>query len=130
MSEGPPGRWYTRPVWGVADIERSLAFYAGKLGFKEDWRHAEEGRPLIVQVSCAEHEIILSVQWPERVGQGLAYVELMPDVLDALRAELEGRGVAVEDGWWGNPLMVVKDPDGNQLWFPYPNPEDGEGAKA
>jgi hypothetical protein len=41
-------------------------------------------------------------------------------VLNALRVELEGRGVDVKDGQWGYRLMVVTDPDGNQLYFPYP----------
>jgi hypothetical protein len=37
-----------------------------------------------------------------------------------LGAELEGRGVDVKDGQWGYRLMVIADPDGNQLYFPYP----------
>ena len=41
-------------------------------------------------------------------------------MLDALRAELEGRGVDVKDGQWGYRLMVIADPDGNELYFPYP----------
>jgi hypothetical protein len=41
--------------------------------------------------------------------------------VDALRAELESRGVPVKDGRWGYRLLVVDDPDGNQLYFPYPN---------
>ncbi len=117
------GRWYTRSVWGVADIARSLEFYVGKLGFKEDWRHAEDGRPLIVQVSRQGCELILSSQWPERVGQGLGFVSLDLEVLDALRAELTARQVAVKDGEWGYRLMVVEDPDGNTLYFPYPAQE-------
>ena len=45
--------------------------------------------------------------------------------LDALRAELEARGVQVKDGLWGYRLLVVEDLDGNQLFFPYPNePQD------
>ncbi len=124
MSAGATGRWYARPVWGVADVERSAAFYVGQLGFQEDWRHVEEDRPLIVQVSRSDCELILSAQWPERVGQGVAFVSLDGAVLEALRTDLEAKGVAVEDGEWGYRLMVVKDPDGNALWFPYP----AEGA--
>jgi hypothetical protein len=40
--------------------------------------------------------------------------------LDALRAEFEARGVTVKNGRWGYRLMVVDDPDGNQLFFNYP----------
>jgi hypothetical protein len=41
--------------------------------------------------------------------------------LDALRGELQARGVRVNDGHWGYRLLVVEDLDGNQLFFPYPN---------
>jgi hypothetical protein len=41
--------------------------------------------------------------------------------VDALRAELEARGVEVKDGRWGYRVLVVGDLDGNQLFVPYPN---------
>jgi hypothetical protein len=37
---------------------------------------------------------------------------------------LEGRGVPVKDGRWGYRLLVIEDLDGNQLYFPYPNPPE------
>jgi len=41
--------------------------------------------------------------------------------LDALRVEFEARGVPVKEGSWGYWLLVIDDPDGNQLFFNYPN---------
>ena len=41
--------------------------------------------------------------------------------VDGLRAELEAKGVTVREGSWGYRLLVVDDPDGNQLFFNYPN---------
>jgi hypothetical protein len=41
--------------------------------------------------------------------------------LDALRAELEAKGVPVKEGSWGYRLLVVDDLDGNQLFFNYPH---------
>jgi hypothetical protein len=41
--------------------------------------------------------------------------------LDALRAEFEAKGVQVKDGNWGYRILVVDDPDGNQLFFNYPH---------
>jgi hypothetical protein len=41
--------------------------------------------------------------------------------LDTLRAELEAKGVPVKEGSWGYRLLVVDDPDGNQLFFNYPS---------
>jgi hypothetical protein len=46
--------------------------------------------------------------------------------LDALRAELEAKGIAVKEGSWGYRLLVVDDLDGNRLLFNYP----GEAVSA
>jgi hypothetical protein len=32
--------------------------------------------------------------------------------------------VDVKDGHWGYPLMVIRDLDGNELFFNYPNEGD------
>ena len=49
------------------------------------------------------------------------FISLDVKVLNALCAELEGRGVDVNDGRWGYRLMVIMDPDSNELDFPYPS---------
>lgn len=113
-------RWYARPVLFVTDIDRSVDFYTGQLGFTQQWRYEEEEKPFIAQVERRGCELILSSQWPEKAGSGLMFISLDPEVLNALRAELERRGVEVKDGQWGYRLMVIMDPDGNQLYFPYP----------
>jgi catechol 2,3-dioxygenase-like lactoylglutathione lyase family enzyme len=112
--------WFARPVLFVADIVRSVDFYVEQLGFTQSWRYEEEGKASVAQVDRQGCALILSSQWPDKVGKGLMFISLDPGVLDALRAELEARGVDVKDGQWGYRLMVVADPDGNQLYFPYP----------
>jgi catechol 2,3-dioxygenase-like lactoylglutathione lyase family enzyme len=114
-------KWYARPVLFVADIDRSVDFYVKQLGFTQSWRYGEEGKAWVAQVDRRGCELILSSQWPDKVGKGLMFISLDVGVLDALRAELEGRGVDVKDGQWGYRLMVVADPDGNELYFPYPS---------
>ena len=113
-------KWYSRPVLFVADIDRSVDFYVKQLGFTQPWRYEEDGKAYVAQVDRTGCELILSSQWPDKVGNGLMFISLDLSVLDALRAELEERGVDVKDGQWGYRLMVVVDPDGNQLYFPYP----------
>jgi hypothetical protein len=54
------------------------------------------------------------------------FISLDVEVLHALRSELEHKGVNVKDGWWGYKLMVIHDPDGNELYFNYPNAPDAE----
>src|SRR2546423_14626200 len=74
--------------------------------------------------------LILADTWPEKVGKGLMFISLNVEpatretaaaALDALRAELEARGVPVKEGSWGYRVLVVDDPDGNELFFNYPN---------
>ena len=125
--------WFARPVLFVADIHRTLDFYVNRLGFMESWRHEEHGKALVAQADRQGCALIFSSQWPDKAGTGVMFVSLNVDptsdqpnvqsaaaALDALRAELEGNGVKVEDGEWGYRLLVVRDPDGNELWFNYP----------
>ena len=112
--------WYARPVLFVADVSRSIDFYVNQLGFTRAWCYEEDGQAYVAQVDRQGCELILSSQWPKKVGSALMFISLDRDVLHALRAELEGKGVAVKDGEWGYRLMIVHDPDGNELFFPYP----------
>ena len=122
--------WFARPVLHVSNVEASLRFYVDRLGFTVPWRFEEDGRVFVAEVNRQSCALILSDQWPEKVGKGLMFISLNvePDTrdaavaaLDALRAELEARGVLVKDGNWGYRLLVVEDLDGNQLFFNYPN---------
>lgn len=113
-------RWYSRPVWFVADVAATLDFYVGKLGFTEAWRHDHEDKTVAAQVNRLGCEICFSDQWPEKNGTGMLFLSLNRQDYDPLREELESKGVTVEDGWWGYDCMVVTDPDGNQLYFAEP----------
>lgn len=122
--------WFARPVLHVTDVAASLRFYVDRLGFTSPWHHEEAGTLVVAQVERQGCALILSSQWPDKVGKGLLFISLNvePDTrdaqieaLDALRAELEAGGVAVKDGSWGYRLLVIDDPDGNQLYFNYPN---------
>jgi catechol 2,3-dioxygenase-like lactoylglutathione lyase family enzyme len=122
--------WFARPVLHVSDVEASLRFYVNRLGFTSPWSYDEDGRPRVAQVDRQGCALILADTWPEKIGKGLMFISLnvAPETrevavaaLDALRAELEAKGVAVNEGSWGYRLLVVDDPDGNQLFFNYPN---------
>jgi uncharacterized glyoxalase superfamily protein PhnB len=119
--------WFARPVLHVTDVETSLHFYIDRLGFKSPWRHEEDGRARVAQVDRQGCALILADTWPEKIGKGLIFISLnvQPETqiaaLDALRAELEAKGVSVKEGSWGYRLLMVDDPDGNQFFFNYPN---------
>jgi catechol 2,3-dioxygenase-like lactoylglutathione lyase family enzyme len=114
------GNWYARPVLFVADLKSSIEFYVGKLGFQQSWLHEEGGRPLVAQVERQRCEFILSCQWPEKTGRGMMFMSLDRPDFDALQAELQSKQVATREGHWGYRVVIVTDPDGNELYFPYP----------
>jgi uncharacterized glyoxalase superfamily protein PhnB len=121
--------WFARAVLHVSDVEASLGFYIDRLGFTSPWRFEEGGRAHVAQVERQGCALILADTWPEKIGKGLMFISLNVEphsreaaaaALDALRAELEAKGAPVKEGSWGYRLLVVDDPDGNQLFFNYP----------
>src|SRR5690349_16544150 len=133
--------WFARPVLHVTDVDASLRFYTNQLGFSSPWHFDDDGKMRIAQVERQGCALILAdtgffrenpsgAFGPEKTGKGLMFISLNVDpetheaavaALDALRAEFESNGVPVKDGSWGYRLLVVDDPDGNQLFFNYPN---------
>ena len=126
--------WFARPVLHVTDVEASLRFYVDRLGFTSPWRYDEGDRAHVAQVDRQGCALILADTWPEKIGKSAIFISLNVSLtdepatreaaiagLDALRAELEAKGVPVKEGSWGYRLLVVDDPDGNQLLFNYPN---------
>ena len=118
--------WFARPVLHVTDVDASIRFYVDRLGFSSPWRFEEDGKTFVAQVERQGCALILSSQWPEKVGKGLMFISLNVEpetheaavaALDALRTELEAKGAPVKDGRWGYRLLVVDDTDGNQLFF-------------
>ncbi len=122
-----PGKWYSRPIFFVADVERSVRFYVDQLSFGENWRFEESGRKFVAQVARSECEIILSSQSPGRNGNGRLFVSLTTAGYAALPGELAAKGVSAKQGWWGYRILIVTDPDGNELYFPDPD-DPGGGA--
>ena len=115
-------------LWGVRyqvrDVQRSILFYTGTLGFKLDLQNL----PAFGQVSIADLKLILS-------GPGASGSRAMPDGreqepggwnrvilrvkdLPAVIAELEKKGVRfrnkMEVGPGGKQIQV-EDPDGNPI---------------
>lgn len=121
--------WFARPVLHVRNVEASLRFYVNRLGFATPWHYDQDGRTHVAQVDRQGCALILADTWPEKIGKGLMFISLNVEphsgeaaiaAVDALRAELEAKGVPVKEDSWGYRLLVVNDPDGNQLFFNYP----------
>src|SRR5688572_19927133 len=111
-------RWYARPVFFVADVNRAARFYIDMLGFEKGW-HEGDGTGTVCQVNHGECEIILC-QEAARRDKARLFVELTAEGLADFRRLLADRSVPNRNRRWGNDVIQVDDPDGNELFFPFP----------
>jgi len=122
--------WFARPVLHVKNVDASLRFYVNLLGFKNPWRYDEQGVTRVAQVDRQGCALILASNLSsEKIGKGVIFISLNVEpatyesavaALDGLRAELEAKGVPINESSWGYQLLVIDDLDGNQLLFNYP----------
>ena len=112
--------FYARSVFFVKDAEAALAFYTKNLGFDLDWNHQYEGRAWVFEVSLHGFCLILNQVWDDtkgREGHGRAFIGLEPDQEQALYEHIRAKGIQVWRDDWGKPTLVIKDMDGNELFF-------------
>ena len=111
---------YARAVFFVKDTERSLRFYVEQLGFSEDWSHQEGDRVYVCQVSLFGFEVILNQVHGEtqgRAGHGRVFIGLEDDQIETVRKHIAAHGIHTERRDWGQPTLVIKDLDANELFF-------------
>jgi catechol 2,3-dioxygenase-like lactoylglutathione lyase family enzyme len=60
--------WYSRPVFFVESVERSIAFYTDKLGFAEASRCEEGGKSSSVRSTAMTATSSSTVSNPKRPG--------------------------------------------------------------
>ena len=113
--------WMASTLFFVRDVGAAIDFYVGRLGFTLNMRYEEEGKARVAGVSRGEGcALLLTDQWPDKVGAGVLYTALGKEDFDRACAEFEANGVAVEEGFWGKPTLIVTDPAGNQIYFARP----------
>jgi len=118
-----------RSVFFVKDAEESMACYTQTLGFALDWNHQVEGRAFVFQVSLFGFQLILNQiedGTKDRAGHGRVFLGIEKDQAAALREHVRTRGIAVTRFHWGNPTFVIRDSDGNELFFWLPDDERAE----
>src|SRR5271167_659808 len=109
-----------RSVFFVSDAERSLRFYTDTLGFKLDWNHQEEGRAFVFQVSLLGFQLILNQTepWTEnKAGHGRVFIGIDDDQLEPFRRHLVDKHIKTTALNWGEPTLVIRDVDENELFF-------------
>ena len=117
---------HAKAVFYVADGERSLSFYTDSLGFSLDWNYAPHGRPFVFQVSMLGFQLILNEveDWTkERAGRGRVFIGIEHDQLEAFRQHVENNDIQTEVVPWGEPTVLVCDPDGTWITFWLPAEE-------
>ena len=118
--------FYARSVFFVKDAERSLRFYRETLGFSLDWNYQEQGRAFVFQVSLHGFQLILNQTEPwtqDRPGHGRLFIGLDDGQVDAFRKHIEDNGIKTTVVDWGNPTLVIRDLDENELFFWLPESE-------
>ena len=111
---------YARAVFFVENTEASLRFYIEQLGFAEDWAHREEGTVYVCQVSLFGFELILNQVYREtrgRAGHGRVYIGLEDDQVGPVLEHIAAKNIPTERREWGQPTLVIKDLDGNELFL-------------
>jgi lactoylglutathione lyase len=110
----------------VSDVDRTLRFYSGKLGFQEMLRLHRDDGPLWLLYLRITDEQYLEV-FPDAVGErappqesnGLNHICLTVADLDEVVRQLDARGVPlsrpVKIGADGNRQAWIEDPDGNRI---------------
>jgi catechol 2,3-dioxygenase-like lactoylglutathione lyase family enzyme len=111
---------YARVVFFVKNTERSLNFYVKELGFSEDWAHREGDHVYVCQVSLFGFEVILNQVHAEtkgRAGHGRVFIGLEDDQIETVRKHIATNGIQAERRDWGQPTLVIKDLDANEMFF-------------
>lgn len=111
------------PLLMVRDLERSVAFYSGQLGFRVIDEALSAGRRYWCRLERDGLSLMLQqgedAADGERPGRGVVLYFVCDDA-EALHAEFASRGVAVSPpqvAYYGMRQLFVPDPDGYEVCF-------------
>lgn len=105
----------------VKDIQRSLAWYTGVLGFAVDQRHEREGRLMAVSLRAGDVRILITQDDGARgldraKGEGFSLMITTSQDVDEIAARIKAAGGTLDlepaDTPWGARVFRVRDPDG------------------
>ena len=106
----------------VSEVDVAKAFYTERVGFKldHDIRPREGMRVVQMTPPGSSCSVVIGIGLPLGEPGSVKGVQLVVDDIDAMRAELTARGVAVTDvqqlgpeGARGSRFAFFQDPDGN-----------------
>ncbi|MFH1569601.1 MAG: VOC family protein [Gemmatimonadota bacterium] len=126
------------PFFAVADIEASVRWYVGGLGFDQTAEWVVDGRLRWCWLKLGDAALMLQEYEtegppasppPGKAGEGVTVYFICRDAL-AIYREITGRGVEASRPFVGNRMWVtyLRDPDGYRLAFESPT-EVAEGTE-
>ena len=109
----------THPILGTRDIQRAIAFYTQRLGFKLAF--GDKADPPNY-VGFRRDAVELHMQFQFEHEMGTIRLRLLVEDPDALFSEYQRRGVVcspsgIRDTPWGTREFALYDPDRNALTF-------------
>jgi len=107
------------PIFGVADMQRSLRFYRDLLGFEVAYAFPAEGEPEFASLEVEGGGSIGISTADQPVQAATTAIWLYCDDVDAAIGELREAGVPIvaepADQPWGERVGSVADPDGYKI---------------
>lgn len=104
------------PVLRVDDVEKSIEYYVGVLGFKLDFR--DDDGSSFASVSRDQCHLFLSVGDQGNAG---SWMWIGVSDVDVLYEEIRDKGARIRNPPsnypWGSRELHIEDPDGNVLRF-------------
>jgi uncharacterized glyoxalase superfamily protein PhnB len=110
------------PVLHVGNSAEAEEFYCNRLGFHRQFAYRiDEAKPDPCYMGLTRDGVCLHVSSFSGDGVPGSAVYVAVEDVDALHAELVGKGVPIDTGpidqTWGNREMYVKDSDRNSIRF-------------
>jgi uncharacterized glyoxalase superfamily protein PhnB len=116
----------------VNDLEKSLAWYVGVVGFTLDQRHEREGKLRAVSLKAGTVRLLLGQDdgakgWERTKGEGFSLQITTTQDVDAIAGRIVERGGVLDTEPatmpWGTRAFRIKDPDGFTLVISSERPE-------
>jgi lactoylglutathione lyase len=110
----------------VKDLEQSLAWYHGVVGFAVDQRMERDGQLRAVAVRAGDVRLLLNQDdgakgWERSKGEGMSLMITTAQDIDGIAARIRAAGGTLDsepaDMPWGVRMFRVHDPDGFRIAF-------------
>ena len=110
------------PLVHVSDSAAAEDFYCNRLGFRREFAYrVDDAKPDPCFMGLTRDGVWLHLSSFSGDGVAGGVIGLIVDDVDAVYAELAGKGVRIDTGpvdqTWGTREMYVKDADGNSIRF-------------